>query len=60
VYTLLMSFPQGALCGDPRGMIPLHYLGQWGPNVNGGSSGGSGIVEMMCVASGELVNAKVS
>ncbi|KAL3791715.1 hypothetical protein ACHAWO_006277 [Cyclotella atomus] len=58
VYTLLMSFPQGALCGDPRGMIPLHYLGQWGPNVNGGSSGGSGIVEMMCVASGEMVNAK--
>lgn len=58
VYTLLMAFPQGSLVGDPRGRIPLHYLGQWGPNCSGGS-GSSGIVEMMCVASGEMGNAKV-
>jgi hypothetical protein len=55
IYTLLMSHPAGALCGDPRGMMPLHYLGQWGPQ-----GGSRGIVEMMCVASGDLVNVKVS
>jgi len=39
-------------------------LGRWGPNIHSGGSGSgkggnNGIVEMMCVASGEMCNAKV-
>lgn len=59
IYTLLMSFPQGSMVGDPRGMLPLHYLGQWGPNGGNGGNG-SGIVEMMLVATGDLANTRVS
>jgi hypothetical protein len=50
------------MVGDPRGMLPLHYLGQWGPSAGSGSGGGgnSGIVEMMLVATGDLANSRVS
>lgn len=49
------------------GMLPLHYLGQWGPlgcegsggAVEGSASGGGGVLEMMLVATGDLVNCKV-
>lgn len=47
------------MVGDPRGMLPLHYLGQWGPNGGNGGNG-SGIVEMMLVATGDLANTRVS
>eukprot|EP00804_Cyclotella_cryptica_P004135 CCRYP_016861-RA/>CCRYP_016861-RA protein AED:0.01 eAED:0.01 QI:186/1/1/1/1/1/3/192/1437 len=57
IYTLLMNFPQGSMVGDPRGMLPLHYLGQWGPN-EGSNGNGSGIVEMMLVATGDLANTR--
>jgi hypothetical protein len=70
IYVLLMQFPMGAVRGDPMGMLPLHYLGQWGPlgcegsggaggAVEGSASGGGGVLEMMLVATGDLVNCKV-
>ena len=32
LYQLLISFPQAPLKEDPNGMLPLHYLAQWGPS----------------------------
>lgn len=49
LYLLLMSFPQAALRADPNGMLPLHYLAQWGPSE-------AGAVEMVCVATGHKVS----
>ncbi|KAL9187166.1 hypothetical protein ACHAXT_010886 [Thalassiosira profunda] len=52
LYLLLMRFPQAALKEDPNGMLPLHYLAQWGPREGRGESG---VVDMVCVATGHKV-----
>lgn len=45
-----MHWPGGASVSDGNGCVALHYLGRWGPNMK---EDYKGIVEMMCVASGE-------
>ena len=47
-----MNFPQAALREDPNGMLPLHYLAQWGP---GGQQGtlNMGVLDMVLVSTGD-------
>jgi len=52
LYLLLMSFPEAALRRDPNGMLPLHYLAQWGPSE-------PGAVDVVCVATGRRVRGTV-
>ena len=33
IRILLLAYPDGANVADPNGMLPLHYIAQWGPST---------------------------
>ena len=32
IQSLVQAFPDAANIGDPKGMLPVHYMSQWGPS----------------------------